>query len=532
MVPLRVLNRPYWHSMLTKLYSQDKASLLLYELDNGVHIGRPAATKSIESNNWPSSLEFYDDVTKVIQEDVDLGRALGPLAEPPFDNYIVSPLGAFIKREGAKVRVIHDLSYPINDSVNASIDPEEFSLNYASIDDAVHMCTNFQEPPYFSKIDLHSAYKHVAVHPDDWHLLGLKWPDKTGKNYFYFYKVLNFGLRSAPALFDRFASCLMDFMWEEGASKYTVRYVDDFLTIASSYTACAKSVEVMLDTCSKAGFKVQPSKVTKPSKVVEFLGIIVDSEKRELRISHERISEINQLLAHWTNTTICTKRQLLKLVGKLAFAARVVRTGRAFIGRLIQLSKKVKHLHHRIRINKQARADIAWWTSCLASHNGVAMFESDFSHLEVVHYFTDASNLGYGGCRENQWFAMSYTGSQAELATKSINWRELHAACKALKTWAPQDKGKRLIIHVDNSSVVHILNKLYTPVAEMMELVRTWCTIMEECQLRITVVYISTHDNTTADALSRLKIDEAKSLMPSNPAQVWPEPILYHSIVI
>ena len=58
------------------------------------------------------------------------------------------------------------------------------------------------------------------------------------------------------------------------------------------------------------------------------------------------------------------------------------------------------------------------------------------------------------------------------------------------------------------------------------------CTIMEECQLRITVVYISTHDNMTADALSRLKIDEAKTLMPSNSAQVWPEPIMYHSIVI
>ena len=116
MVSPRVVNRPYWHSMLIKLYFQDKASSLLYELDNGVYIGRPVATKSIESNIWPSSLEFYDDVTKVIQEDIDLGRALDPLAEPPFDNYIVSALGPFIKRERFKVRVIHDLSYPIKNS--------------------------------------------------------------------------------------------------------------------------------------------------------------------------------------------------------------------------------------------------------------------------------------------------------------------------------------------------------------------------------------------------------------------------------
>ena len=46
------------------------------------------------------------------------------------------------------------------------------------------------------KFDVASAYRNVAVHPQDRHLLGMKWLDK-----YYVDMAIPFGLRSAPFIF-------------------------------------------------------------------------------------------------------------------------------------------------------------------------------------------------------------------------------------------------------------------------------------------------------------------------------------------
>ena len=268
------------------------------------------------------------------------------------------------------------------------------------------------------------------------------------------------------ALFDQFAQALQEFMWYKGATKRIVRYVDDFLIVEGSKSECARSLQVALTTSTDSGFTVQHSKVTPPAKVIEFLGIIIDSQMGELRISEDRIVEVKGILAGWLDKRVGTKRSLLSLIGKLAFAARVVRTGRAFLGRLIALSKKAKYLHYKVRLSRQARADILWWHKCLVSHNGTCLYNVDWSTGHVIHVYTDASNIGFGGLCRGEWFALLYKGQSEYLATMSINWRELHAAIKAMASWAPNLAGKKIIFHIDNMVVCGILNKLYTAVAQ------------------------------------------------------------------
>lgn len=532
MQPVQALNEEYWQDTVLQIYDPEKALDIMKKLKDGVSIGRDPADHITESPNWPSATEFAPQITKVLEADLAHGRILGPFDSPPFKNYIVSPLGAFLKRDGVKARVIHDLSYPASDSVNGLIDPEEFSLSYASIDDAAELCKKFSSPPFLAKLDLKDAYKHVPVRSSDWHMLGFRWPDSHGNQKYYFYKTLNFGLRSAPALFDIFASSLCDFMVYEGASRQMIRYVDDFLTVGADEGECGRNLEIMLTTCERAGFQVQRSKVASPCQVVEFLGIIIDTQRKELRISEERMTEIRSLLDQWLNRKVASKRQVLKIIGKLAFAARVVRSGRAFISRLIHLAKKVKHLHHKVRISTSARADLQWWHSCLSSHNGVAMYEEDWSAANITHCYSDASDYGFGSYYGTSWIAMKYSGHLERLKEFSINWREMHAACKALVTWGPLFAGKHVVFHIDNMAVCGILNKLYTPSAEIMELVRTWCYVVERFRLKICVVYISTHQNVIADALSRGRLEEAKGIPPHINERFWPERIEFFDVYV
>ena len=522
---LPALNVPFWSKNLPKVYSNDKSRSVLQQLLSGVRIGRPPADTRIISRNWPSALEHREQVTKIIEDDLGAGRLHGPFEAPPFDKCIVSPLGAFKKRGSNKIRLIHDLSYPSKGSVNSLINREDFSLSYSSVDDAAAICKSLGPGPVFmAKMDLENAFKHVMVHPQDWHLMGFTWPDSSGSDRYYFSKVLDFGLRSAPYLFDIFAAALLDFMYARGLpEKHVVRYVDDFIVMASSAAECQGHLDIMLNTCLASGFSVQPSKVTIPSETTEFLGIVIDTTQRQLRISDERLHELSTEVAAWLGTKRATKRKLLSLIGKLAFAAKVVRTGKAFLGRLLGAAKHVQALHHHVRLTEEARADLEWWHTCIETHNGIAYYDISWKGDDVIDIYTDASNVAFGAVCGPEWLQIAYVGTYAPLLSQSINWREFHAALVALATWASSLKGRAVIFHIDNMVVCNILNKLYTPVKDLMYFTRQWCLLIEKYNIAVTVVYIDTNSNVDADDLSRLN---TQSFLERNPGadrhMTWP----------
>ena len=519
-----VLNTQFWAQNLPKVLPTCVADQLLSLLTGGVRIGRPPADQTIISKNWPSSALHKAQVNEVIAKDLAAGRLHGPFDIPPYSHYIVSPLGAFPKRDSTKIRVIHDLSFPVKGSVNSLINADEFTFSYSSVDDAARCCRSLGGGPVFmSKLDLQDAYKHVFIDPLDWHLMGFSWPGQDGVDKFYFSKVLNFGLRSAPYLFDLFADGLERFMKARGVTHNLVRYVDDFLVLAESASDCQHNLDLMLTTCTQAGFSVQPSKITSPHTKVEFLGIVIDTDAQILRISAARLQELKQEATGWMSSKVMSKRHLLSLLGKLSFASRVVRQGRAFLGRLFSIAKSARALHHRVKLNPEALADLEWWVTCIESHNGISYYNPDWS-VNPVHIFSDSSGASLGACAEGEWFAISFSGTLQHVAGRSINWKEFFAAVLALNTWAPRFHARCIIFHIDNTTVCHILNNMYSPVSDLMYFVRHWALIVEHHNLSVAPVYISTHDNKDADDLSRMRLDSFKARNPNaSPHMTWPD---------
>jgi hypothetical protein len=219
-------------------------------------------------------------------------------------------------------------------------------------------------------------------------------------------------------------------------------------------------------------------------------------------------------------------------VGKLGFAARVIRHGRAFLGRLIEAAKKLRHLHFRTRLTSEARADLDWWAQCLEIHNGIFMYRDVWDPDDITHVYSDASDWGFGAACGPEWFALKYAGEYASLSQRSINFRELHVAVKALATWGPCWEGKKVLFHIDNAAACGILNKLYSPVRELMELVRSWCLMLEQYQVSCRVVYIATHLNSKADALSRGRIEEFRELSPESGPCTWPSHVKFYQALI
>jgi hypothetical protein len=126
-------------------------------------------------------------------------------------------------------------------------------------------------------------------------------------------------------------------------------YLDDFLFGGSPNSDTCRSLELALQTCDQLGFPVMSEKVFGPSTMLEFLVFVIDTMAMEIRLPEEKLCHLRSLLQAWISRKACTKRELLLLVRSLQHASAVVKPGRVFLRRMIDLSKHQLHLDATMR---------------------------------------------------------------------------------------------------------------------------------------------------------------------------------------
>ena len=265
---------------------------------------------------------------------------------------------------------------PPDSSINDGIDKEEFTLCYATIDDAVQMINRLGSGSLLAKIDIKSAFHSLSVQLEDRELLGIRWRQK-----YYVDCCLSFGLWSAPFIFNQYAEALEWILRHNYLISNLIHYLDDFLIVGKPSSAeCEIALQKMLHICKQLGFPIAERKIEGPTTVITFLGILLDTVKMELRLPSDKLEALTSLLQQWSTTKKkATKRELLSLIGKLSFAAKVIPASHIFLRRLIDLSTSVKKLHHHITLTAGTRADIQWWHDFLPGWNGVSvMLQADW----------------------------------------------------------------------------------------------------------------------------------------------------------
>jgi hypothetical protein len=295
-------------------------------------------------------------------------------------------------------------------------------------------------------------------------------------------------------------------MIENGVSN-TIHYRDDIFTAGTPDTVeCSNNMDIMFETCNTCGVEINPKKTVQPTTQLEFLGIIVDSVRMELRISEVRLTAVRQELLWWYGRKIGTKRSLLSLIGKLSFISSVITPGKTFLRRLITLSMQGKQLSHKMRLNAMARADVEWWLTCVDSWNRKSVFLDDLWQTSVdCRLYTDASGFGIGGVFGHLWFSEPLSPIEC---TYSIAWRELLAVLVACRSWGELLLGKKLLLYCDNESVVNIVNSGTSKCQRVMQLVRSLFFLAVRYNFDIRLRHVPGVDNTAADLLSRNRLNE------------------------
>lgn len=139
-------------------------------------IGFAGTSKSLLAPNLRSAEEQPEVSSAKLDKEWSAGRIVGPFSSPPFAfaNFVSSPLGVVPKRTQGEFRIIHHLSYPDGSSVNDFIPSEKSTVHYASASNAIAMIKSIACGAHMSKTDIKSAFRIIAIHPDDYHLLDME----------------------------------------------------------------------------------------------------------------------------------------------------------------------------------------------------------------------------------------------------------------------------------------------------------------------------------------------------------------------
>ncbi|XP_065177334.1 uncharacterized protein LOC135807904 [Sycon ciliatum] len=467
---------------------------------NGFSIGHTTPLVScIQSVNHPSSLCNKQFVTLYLQSCCDAGETAGPFAEPPYQLFQTSGLGLIPKSNG-KFRLIHDLSSPTGRSVNDGISRESFSLEYDTVDSAISYIMKLGRGCYLTKVDIRNAFRLCPVAPSDWHLLGISWDGR-----YYFEKVLPFGLRSAPYIFDKFASALHWVLEDTCRLPHLIHYLDDFLNVSPPSLPLAQHQKLLLlDLFAYLQVPVAPEKVDGPSTVLTFLGLELDTMALEIRLPPSKLTKLSTTVSALVQSGRVQKRDLASVLGKLSFASRAVPAGRTFLRRLYDLDRATRStpLHQWLRISASAMADLLWWAEALTIWNGKSFFLVDeWTPAPDMQLQTDASGThGYGAFYNGRWLRGEWT---AQNENENIEFKEMYAIIVACATWGSEWSRRRIQFQCDNKAVVDCIRSGTCRSPPVMTLIRALYLLCIEHDFLVSAVHIPGVTNTVADALSR-----------------------------
>ena len=117
------------------------------------------------NTNYTSALAYPGHISQYIQEEVSFKAMYGPFQQPPFKLH-VSPFITREKQNSDRRRVIVDLSWPPNNSVNYRVKKHQyldsiFQLQYTSIDHITAALKQVGPGSLFYKINVSCAFRHL-----------------------------------------------------------------------------------------------------------------------------------------------------------------------------------------------------------------------------------------------------------------------------------------------------------------------------------------------------------------------------------
>ena len=212
-------------------------------------------------------------------------------------------------------------------------------IDLSTLNDYFHMETpqsvlrSIRPGDWMVSLDLQDAYLQVPVHHDSRCFLRFM---VAGKSYQF--RVLCFGLTTAPQVFTRIMAPVSAILHRYGVRM--LRYLDDWLILASTELGCLQSRDRLLSICTELGIQVNlPKSSLVPTQSLVYLGMEIRSLPFMARPTPIRVINLLRLIEEFLSTPSPPAFLWRRLLGHLSSLTLLVSGGMLRM-RLLQLCLK------------------------------------------------------------------------------------------------------------------------------------------------------------------------------------------------
>lgn len=355
--------------------------------------------------------------------------------------------------------------------------------------------SSIRKGDFMASIDLSDAYFQVPVHEESRKFLRFT----LGGKVFQF-RVLCFGLATAPQVFTRVFTLVSS--WAHARGIRLLRYLDDWLILASSAEELTSKVNQVLLLCHDLGIVINKEKSDlEPKQQVKYLGMWIDSQVVRAFPTEARIDNLRMVVRSFLSSPSPRAKEWQVLLGHLSSLEKLVPHGRLRM-RPLQLELRSKWSRsdshdRRVPWTPQIARDLDWWTDDRNLRQGVPL---EASPPEML-LFTDASLEGWGAHLHELTASGRWSPQEAKL---HINLLEMKAVLMALHAFQDRLLGHTVGLMSDNTTVVAYVNKQGGTVSSSLFLLTREVLMWAETHsVSLVARYIPGSRNVVADQLSR-----------------------------
>lgn len=353
---------------------------------------------------------------------------------------IISPI--FIRPKPDGCRLILNLK-----ETNTYLDKVHFKM------ETLQSILNLIRPDcYMASIDLKDAYYSVKMDKNHQKYLKFQYNGKL-----YHFVCLPNGLTHGPRKFTKITKAPLAYLRQLA---YTIAgYIDDFLNVEDSIELCLKNLYETIKLLAALGFIIHPTKsMLDPSKIIIFLGFIINSELMIVQITFEKSMKVIELCTKAIQNRLHTIRFIAKLVGTLISTFPAVKYGPLYYRNIDMCKNRALACNQgsysaMMTLDEKSKDELSWWINNITGSS-----KEIFSHAPSIdiNINTDASKSGWGAVWGND---KSHGHWSASEQLEHINILELRAILFACKSF-DIERNSRVKFLSDNTTAVQVINKM------------------------------------------------------------------------
>lgn len=332
---------------------------------------------------------------------------------------------------------------------------------------------------YFTTLDLTKGFYQIEVEPRDRHKTAF-----STRNGHYEFLRMPFGLKNAPATFQR----LMNTVLDELIGKDCLVYLDDIVVFSTSLQEHISSLDKVFKKLSEANLKIQLDKCEFLQKQAEFLGHIITPDGIK--------PNPNKIKAIVDYPIPKTEKEIKQFLGLAGFYRKFIQNFSNITKPLTQGLKKGNKINYTDKDYIKAVETI----KILITKEPILAYPNYEKPFVLT---TDASNVALGAVLSQNSHPICF--ASRTLNTHETNYsateKELLAIVWATKYFRPYLFGRKFVINSDHRPL-QWLHNLKEPNAKLQR----WKIKLNEFDFDIK--YIPGRENHVADALSRIKTDQ------------------------